>query len=149
MPQVTGAMTSRELVVEISTNGTVWTGVSGAATNITPSGGGRTTGETYTYDGDNPIITVGKIQPFELGVTAVYTEGTSDLFETVRPIFESGGDLWMRWAPRGGQSGEFMFTTGAGKVTALTYPSSPANDGAPIMTGMTWRGQRPTKSTIV
>jgi hypothetical protein len=148
MAQVTGAISSKDYSIEISTNGSSWTAVSGAVTTITPSGGGKTTGETYTFEGDDPLVTVGKNQPFELAMTAVYTEGASDLFETARPVYENGSDFYVRWSPKGGQSTEFMFTTGAGKITNLTYPGGDAGNGGPIMTGLTWRGKKPTKSVV-
>jgi hypothetical protein len=146
MAQITGAVSSNSFKVEISTNGSSWTDISGAANTLEYEGGGKTTGETYTFDGDNPIVTVGKSEPAEVTVAAVYTEGASDTFETIRPLYEAGSDLYLRWSPKGGQTGEFVFTTGAGKVTELVYPAGDASSGDPIMTGFTWRGPKPTKS---
>jgi hypothetical protein len=148
MAQVTGAMSSAEGRLWVSTDGSAWTDVSGATTTVVPSGGGKMTGETYTLDGDNPIVTSGKNTPFELAITAVYTEGASDLFEIVRPLFEAGSPVYVRWSPKGGQTGEFMFTSAAGRVTALTYPGLAADNGNPIPTGLTWRGPKPTKSVV-
>lgn len=146
MPQITGGDSARNLKLEVSTNGTVWTNVSGAASTVGTSGGAKATGESYTFEGDDPIVTSGKSQPFEVTVTALYTEGASDLFEIARPIYEAGTAFYLRWSPLGGQTGEFVFTTGIGRLTALTYPGGDAAAGGPIMTGLTWRGPKPTKS---
>ena len=148
MAQITGAISSKDYVVEYSTNGSSWTDASGAVTTISPTGGGKITGETYTFSGDDPLVTVGKNQPFEIAITAVYTEGVSDLFEIARVPFENGTAFYLRWSPKGGQTGEFMFTTGEGRLTALTYPGGDAANGGPIMTGATWRGKKPTKSVV-
>jgi hypothetical protein len=107
------------------------------------------TGETYTFLGDGPIVTSGKSQPMDLTITAVYTEGVSSLFNTARAPWADGTNFYVRYSPRGGQTGETMFTTGAGRVTSLTFPSVDAASGAPIMTGLTWRGAAPTPSTVV
>lgn len=149
MAQITGAMSSANVKVEVSTNGTTWTDVSGAAATVEPGGGNKMTSETYTFDGEDPIVVTGKNEPFELTITAVYTEGASDLFEIARPVFESGGSFWVRYSPAGGQTGEFQFTTAAGRLTDLTYPSTDASTADPIMTGIVWRGARPTKSVVV
>lgn len=146
MPQITGAVSSSSYKVEISTNGSTWTDISGAANTVSTSGWEKMTGETYTFDGDNAIVTVGKSQPGEIAVALVYTEGASDAFEVVRAVFEAGSSLYVRYAPKGGQTGEFVFTTGAGVVSSFTYPAGDAASGDPIMTGFTWRGPRPTKS---
>lgn len=146
MAQVTGATAAISGKLEISTDGTTYTDISGATTTVAISGGGRTVGETYTLDGDTPLVTVGKSQPLDLTVTCVYTEGGSDVFEVMRVPWESGGDIWVRWAPKGGQTGEFVFTAGPGKVSNFNYPPMDATSGNPIMTGFVYHGPRPTKS---
>lgn len=148
MAQITGFFSAKDARIEVSTDGTTWTDISGAANSVTPSGGGRMTGETYTFDGDNPIVTVGKSQPWDLTITAVYTEGATDVFMLLLPIWESGGDVWVRYAPKGGQTGEKMLTAGPGKLTAFNYPTISAQEGTPVMTGFTYHGPKPAVSTV-
>ena len=149
MAQTTGHMSSEAGRVWVSADGSAWTDISGTATTVGLTGGGKTTAETYTLDGDNPLVTSGKSTPVDYTVTGVYTEVANELFEFVRPYFEGGTVMWIRYSPRGGQTGEKMFTIPvAGRVTALTYPSLAADSGAPIMSGFTLRGQRPTVSTV-
>lgn len=147
MAQVTGAVSASDAKIEVSTDGSSWTNVSGMANTVTMTGGGRTTGETYTFDGDGPIVTSGKSQPFEITLGGVYTEGASDLFNLAYTPWKNGTDFYVRWSPKGGQTGEKVYTTGAGRITALTFPNGDAASGAPIMTGVTWRGAAPTIST--
>lgn len=148
MAQITGAVSSADVKIEVSTNGSTWTNVSGAAGTVEPSGGNKITSESYTFDGDDPIVTTGKNEPFEMKITAVYTEGASDLFEIARPVYESGGAFYVRYSPKGGATGDFQYTTAAGRLTDLTYPSTDASSADPIQTGITWRGARPTKSVV-
>jgi hypothetical protein len=146
MAQITGAISSNSFKIEISANGSSWTDISGAANTITPTGGEKATGETYTFDGDNPIVTTGKSQPWEAEVAVVYTEGASDAPEIVRPIYENGTDFYLRYSPKGGQTGEFVYTAGPGKASNFVYPGGDASSGDPVMSGFTYRGPKPTKS---
>lgn len=146
MSQITGADSARNAKIEISTNGSSWTDISGAANTLNATGGARQTGETYTFDGDNAIVTVGKATLMDYAVTFVYTEGGSDGFETIRPVWENTTDLYLRWSPKGGQTGEFMYTTGPGKVSAFSYPNVDAASANALMSGFTLRAPKPTKS---
>lgn len=146
MAQITGADSARNAKIEISTNGTVWTDISGAANTLTVSGGARATGETYTFDGDNPLVTVGKSQPADIACTFVYTEGGSDAFVTLLTPYENGSDVWIRWWPRGGQTGEFGFTAGPGKLSAFSYPNVDAGSATPTMSGFTLHATKPQRS---
>jgi len=149
MPQTVGQLSGKTSTVELSAAGTAWTAIGGSATTLAPSGGGRQRSEAYTFDGDSPLVTIGKGELFDITVTGLYTEIANELFEFVRPIFEAGGDLHVRFTVKGAGTGNFIFTAGPGKVTALTYPSITAADATPVMTGFVWRGPRPVKSSAV
>lgn len=149
MAQVTGAISGKDVLVQVSTDGAAWTDISGAATTVTPSGGNRMRAETYTFDGDSPITTIGKQEPMELVVTIVYTEGASDAFETLRPLWENGSAAFVRYSPKGGQTGEKMYTSPSGHIIALNFPTVAADNAAPVMSGFTWRGGRLIPSTVV
>lgn len=146
MAQITGADSARNAKIEVSTDGSAWTDISGAANTLSVSGGGRATGETYTFSGDNAIVTVGKSQPADITCTFVYTEGGSDAFATLITPWENGSDVWIRWWPKGGQTGEFGFTSGPGKLSSFTYPGADAGSAAPLMGGFTLHSVKPTKS---
>lgn len=133
MAQITGAISSREYQIMTSPDGSVWTDRSGAAVQITPAQGTRKTGQTNTFDGDLPITTAGKRQAQLFHVEFVYTEGASDLYEVARIAFEAIADFYVRYAPKGGQTTEFLFTTLAGKIQNLDYPVGDANKGDPVL----------------
>lgn len=148
MAQVTGAISSKDFLIEVGTDGTNWTDVSGAASTIEASGGAKMYEDSYTMEGDNPIVTVGKNESQELTLTAIYTEGASDLFELARPAYEAGSPFYIRWSPKGGQAGHKMYTAGPGLLTDLTYPSGDASSAAPVMTGIVFHGPRATPTTV-
>ncbi len=147
MAQISEAFTLRNCKVEISTNGTNWQNISGYANSIEVSGGERQSGEVFTFDGDTAIITVGKREPLEVTVRVVYDESTSGPFETVRNAYENGTSLHVRWAPRGGTTGHFLFTADPGPVTSIKYPSGEVS-GDPIMVEFTVKTPKITKGTV-
>lgn len=146
--QTTGALSARNATIEISNDGATWSDISGFANSVEPSGGNRQTGEAYTLDGDTAIITSGKREPLEIQVNIVYTEGTTDPFETVRAAYEAGTNLYVRWAPKGGQSGEFRFTADAGPLAEFQYPVTTASEAAPIMAGFKVKTAKVTKAVV-
>src|SRR5690349_14338311 len=132
MSQTTGAMSSIDARMQTSPDGTNWTDHSGEATRVTPTGGGRQTGSRNTLEGDFPVVTNGKRILMDVEVEYLYTEGASDLFEVVRAAYEAGTALYVRWAPKGGQTGEFQFTTTVGRITDFLYPPVDAESADPI-----------------
>ena len=148
MAQTTNAMSFKSNKIEISTNGTAYTDISGFANSVDVGGGDRQAGEAYTYDGDTAIIAIGKREPVEVTVKVVYTEGTGDPFETVRAAYEDGSALYLRWSPKGGSTGAFQFTTSAGYVTTLGYPVGEAGSGDPVLIEFTLKCASITKSVV-
>src|SRR5512138_502700 len=104
MAQTTNSVWGGAAKVEISTNGSSWTDISGHSAKVTPSGGDRQTGQAYTFDGEDPIVKVGKKNPREMRVDIIYTEETNDAFEVARAQFEAagGGAMYVRYSPDGG-----------------------------------------------
>lgn len=149
MAQVTGQFSAASGKVEISDDGTTWTNISGALNTLEVTGGGRMIGETYTLDGDNALVTVGKSEPQEVNCAFVYTEGASEAFEVLRPLEAAGEPVWLRWSPGGGTTGDFMFTMSNARLSNIVYPGFDAGSGDPIMSGFTARGPRAAKSVVV
>lgn len=132
MAQTTGAVSFRNCKIEMSPNGSTWTDISGFANSISIEGGERMIGETFTLDGDTPIITPGKRGSFDLTSKIVYTEGVSDPYEVFRAAYEAGSDLYFRWSPKGGTTGQFQFTTDKCIVITPAYPSGEASSADAI-----------------
>lgn len=148
MAQTTGAVSARNSVLEMSTNGTAWTDISGFATSIEPGESARQFEETYTFDGDAPIVTTGKKESVEITAKVVYTEGSTDAFEVVRAAFENQTPVYFRWAPKGTATGNFRFTTSEGKVLTFKYPMLDASSAEAIPCELTIRCSSITKSVI-
>lgn len=137
MAQTTGQVPQACGKVEISTNCSDYTDVSGQFQSVADTTQNRKSGEAYTFDGDTAIIAAGKREPMELTFVIVYTETDAEAYEVIREQFETacGGDLCVRYSPRGGDAGEEQLTTATGILTSFTYPPMDASAGGPIMGG--------------
>jgi hypothetical protein len=150
MAQTTGAFSAVNALVEVSTNGSAWTDISGFSNKVDPGDATRASGEVYTHDGDTAIITGGKREPLEIEYSFVFTHGAGDVFEVVRAQFETagGGPLYVRWAPKGSTTGNFRFTSDAGVVTKFLYPGADAEEPKAAMGGFTLKTPKVTKALI-
>lgn len=136
MTQVADAMSGVAGYVAISTDGNSWTDVSGYANYVEPDPQARTSGETYTFDGDTGIVTFGKREPIEVMVRIVYSEGASSPYDTLRTAHETagGGRMQVRWAPKGSTAGNQQFSTGSdSKISEFPYPAPDAGSADPIL----------------
>jgi len=128
--------------LEISVDDCVsWTDISGEAQSISGTEQTVMSGEAYTFSGDTALPGGGKREPMELEVVIVYTEADDEAYQLVRNAFEEagtcGGEICLRWSPRGGSAGHEQLTTGSGQLTSFTYPAMDASAGGPIMVGFT------------
>jgi len=142
------AETMKNCLVEISANGTTWTDISAAANSVSVDGGERMAEALYTFGVDVATITTGPREPLEVTVRLVYTEGSSDAFETVRAAYEDGELLYVRWSPRGGNTGDFRYTSGAGVIKSLNYPGGEAGSAEVVMCEFVLRTPQVTKSVV-
>lgn len=136
MTQVTDAMSGVAGYVAVSTDGSNFTDISGYANYVEPDPQARTSGETYTFDGDTGIVTFGKREPVEIMVRIVYSEGASSPYDTLKTQHETagGGRLQVRWAPKGNTAGNQQFTSGTdSKISEFPYPAPDATSGDPVL----------------
>jgi len=148
MAQTTTSVSNRSYIVEVSTDGSAWSDISGSSSAVEDMEQERESGEAYTQDGDTAIIQTGKRKPIEPKVKLVYTPTTGEGFELVRAAFEAGTALYLRVAPAGAATGKARFTSGAGWVTKFTYPPLDTEDGKPIMVGFTMKVPSMTRALI-
>lgn len=136
MTQTTGGFSATNAKIEFSINGSSWIDISGWANSLKPGSGTRQSGVRFTHDGDTAIITGGKRSSIDIDCQVVYTEGTADIFEKLRTQFEiaGGGPAYLRWTPKG--TG-FIFTTPAGILKKLDYPSTDTEDPKPVAISFT------------
>lgn len=148
MAQTTGAMARSGFKVEVSVNGTDWTDISGAATNVTNEGGENLVGDQMTATGGYAIVTAGdKTEPRNFTVSCVYTETAGEPWKIVIARHE-GTDktIAVRWSPAGGATGTQRFGTSvdaAGAdlvpIVSCTHPEMDASSGDPALFEFTVR----------
>ena len=148
MTQTTGHTTLRNMQVEISSDNTNWTDISGEFNSLDVSGGEITTGEAYTADGDLPLVGIGKIALTEAKLKVIYVETSGSAWNTFFDAYVNGTDVYMRYSPKGGNSGNLRFTSGKGFVTSPVYPKGEVSDGVPTMCELTFKCPGFSKSTI-
>lgn len=135
MAQTTEQLSAVNASVEYSTDGSAWTDISGFANMVTPDPQTRMSGIAFTFDGDSGLVTFGKREPFSLRVRVVYTEDASSAWEALRAIWETagGGAIYLRYSPKGSDTGDFEFTTPETRISEFNYPSIDASSPDPIM----------------
>jgi hypothetical protein len=148
MAQTTGAVGIRAAYVGFSSDGAAWTDLGAAARVFDPGERTMMVGSAHTLDGANPILTPGKYEEQEVTVDFLYTETANEAFELLRARHEAGGVVYLRYAPKGNTSGNFMYTSGAGYVRTLSGPGMDAGEAAPLGGSATVVVPSMTKSTI-
>jgi len=147
MAQTTDQISAKDCTIEISSDGSSWTDISGWTNSITPGGGDRASGSAQTHDGDTPVHTIGKRSLRTLDVNVIYTEGGTDPIETIRGYYENGTKVYLRYSPAGGASGDFMYT-GQGYFLTPPQPAADAGSGDPLAVSFTFECPVLTKSTV-
>jgi len=149
MPQTTGAYSNACSQVEISTDGVIFTDISGSTQSVTGTEQSKMSGEAYTFDGRGPIVKGGKFEPVELAFSIVYTEILTEAYEIARAVFEQEGcevEVYVRWSPSGGVVGGSLLTA-FGPIVNFTYPAIDASTANPIMAGFTVKAGQIVTST--
>ena len=150
MAQTSDSIWGGAAKVEISTDGSDWTDISGHANKVMPDDAARRVGEKYTFDGETPIVKVGKRESISISVGIIYTEEAADAYEVARGQFEStgGGSFYLRWAPGGGDSGEKQYTTDEGFVKSFPYAPVDSEEDGPMSLEFEVQTADITSSTI-
>jgi hypothetical protein len=149
MAQTTGAIGSKDFIIETSPDGTIWTDRSGQIVRISPAPITRRVGQTNTFGStDTAIVTAGQRPAVTYHLDMLYTEVSSELWEIARISIEAGADFYIRYAPKGGQTGEFRFTSAVGKLSSLDYPVADANSGDPVYAGVDFITPGFTKAVV-
>ena len=150
MAQTTNSIWGGAGKVEISINGSDWTVISGHAQRVMPDEVTRRTGEKWTFDGEYPIVKVGKRNSIGITVGIIYTEQAADANDIVRGQFESegGGTLYLRWSPSGGSGGDYQYTTDAGFVSAFNYAPIDSEEDGPMDVDFSMQCAQIIQSTV-
>lgn len=150
MTQTTTATNFSAAYIGFSTDGTTWTNVSGSSAGVVVEGGEVQVGNAYTADGNYPITKVGKMGNVSLRIRIVYSETTGEAYAMAKTAYEGlpTANLYVRWSPGGGGSGDYGYTTSAGYVTLPPYPGGEVDDPNPIVTEVNLVCSTITQSTI-
>lgn len=126
-------MSSKDAVVHLDvTNSDFSTAVAicSEVTQVEVSGGEYETATKARLCGLAPFTYGGNLQPFDVVVTAFFTDGeTTDLHETLEGA--KGDTVYLRWSPAGGATGDRRFT-GSGILYRVDLPSLDAESADPI-----------------
>lgn len=127
MPQTTGAIPRSNFQAQVSTDGNTWTDISGQAVTVQRSDGDQMIGEQNTADGSSPVVTGSNKKAAEtITVSAVYTEGPTEAYETVSARYRGATKtIFFRWAPKGGiatVAGNNVFTCANDAGTPIAVP---------------------------
>lgn len=148
MAQTTGATSARSAVVEFSTNGSSWTDCSGFANKVEIDGGERETGTAPTFDGDTMVLTAGKRGTLTIKMTALYTEGASEIFEAARTAWQAGTAFYFRWTVKAASTGNFRYTTSSGFIVNAILPGPDTTNGDPVAIEIELETPEVTKAAI-
>ena len=133
--------------MQFSTNGTDWTDLSDNATvEIPPDLGVRPTTSLRPYGYDVDIIIPGRRPAMVLVITYDYQDAARD--NTIRQAWEAHTPFYIRWAPRGNLSGNFLFTSDAGYILSPPLPNAEAHTAAVTLDRFTFTCAQFTQSTI-
>lgn len=123
MSQTVGAFFGGDFDIEVSTNGTAWTRISGSVKSIDEVTQARMHGEAYTAEGVYAIVTAGKYEPIILTINALYTETASEAFDLIRGYWSAQTPVFVRFSPLGvGATNRAVFSASANGTTAAAVP---------------------------
>ena len=135
MAQTTAQMSMSNCKIEAKIAAGSWVDIGGESTKIEVEGGERQSGEAWTAVGDAPVLTKGKREKYTITGSVVYTEGVSTPWKLLHDAHRSGDLVQVRWAPKGGASGDYQFSTAtAGNVFKnCNLPSGEFGSGDPVL----------------
>jgi hypothetical protein len=146
MAQTTGGISQGVFTVEVSTDGSAWTDISGQATTVNLSGGDQIVGAQNTAEGSAPVVTnSNKLEALTVEVNFLYTETSGEAFRVVKVRFD-GTDktIFFRYTPKGNVTANKRYTATNDANTAVKVPivsclppSTDAGSGDPAMAAFT------------
>lgn len=140
MPQTTTAINTIDGIIELSTDGSTWTNVSGSSNKVEVSPLTIDDGSAASLEGQYKIVRVGKYNAAEITFTIFYTETASEAYAILYARKNvAGRTLYARWAP-GGYNGDYRFFTAdgngnksPGRITEFPLPGVNADEAGPAL----------------
>lgn len=135
--------------IEVSIDaGSNWTDISGQTNSLVPEGGDREIGTFFDAQNDTPTLGAGKRSPLDISVRVKYGETAGQGYDILESAYENKTEILVRWSPKGGQSGERLYTSDSGFVRTHKYPGQEVESGDPIRAEDVITVSKVTKSTI-
>lgn len=157
MAATTDAFAQGNFAVAVSDDGTTWTDICGEATNVNPGDPEHNVGEQHVACAEFPILTPSnKVAAREIQVDVVYTETGTEAFEIVYAMWlATDKQIYLRWSPKGGSTGDNQFTTsadgstaGPGILTSCTLPEQDASSEDPAVFSFTVKAAAVIKAAV-
>ncbi len=136
MAQTTGAITGSAAAVWLKVASGSYVDHSGTAQSVDVATASRVNDSTFTFDGDNPIILLGKEEAVEVTVNFLYTEVALEMWEVAEAAFQAGSAVQVKWEPKG-TSGKQVETMATGYITSIDYPAVDASSAGPVVASIT------------
>jgi len=139
MAQTTTALTLNDSVIEVSTDGTTWTDISGAMNSFEPSGGDRKAGAGHSLASDSPIVRAGKPSEVTVKMKIYYTETAGEAVTLVQAWYLANTPVHLRQKPRGTLATYWQFK-GLGYFLKPVFPGSDSENEKPVTLDLAWTG---------
>jgi hypothetical protein len=151
MAQVTGQITGASFYAAVSTDGSSYTDVSGAATLVEPKATQRKHGEAYTGGSeDYPAKAYGKLEAQEWELTVIYTKAANEPYDLLRDALVANTRLNLRYCPEGNTQNNERFTLSgtAVRVVELDFPKAEGSEENPVVCKAVFAGPTVTQDVV-
>lgn len=150
MAQVTGQTTGADFYAAVSTDGSSYTDISGAATMVEPKTRERKHGERFSGEGDYPVKAYGKQEAQEWELTVIYTKTAGQAYALLKTAYAAKTRLNLRYAPEGNTTANDRFTLSGSdvRVVELDFPTSDASEENPVVVKALFAGGTYTEDTV-
>lgn len=141
MAQTTAAINGVASTVSVKVASGSYVDISGSTQSVDAATATVMNSDTYTFDGSNAIILLGKFEPVDVTVNVLYTEvASTEAFMIVSAAFAAKSAVQVKWLPKGSASGANTIETNAtGYITSIDYPAVDASSADAIMASFTVR----------
>ena len=142
-------LTFRNVKAEISVDGgTNWVNISGQKNSLVVEGGDREIGTFFDAANDTPTLGAGKRGELEITLRIKYTETAGEAHTILGDAYENATETLVRYSPKGGASGDRMYTSDAGYVKTNPFPGQEVESGDPLRTEFVVVVGKLTKSVV-
>lgn len=151
MAQVTGGTTAANFYAAVSTDGSSYTDVSGAATLVEPKAVTRKHGEAYTGGSeDYPAKAYGKLEAQEWELTVIYTKTANEPYDLLHDAINGNTRLNLRYCPEGNTQNNERFTLSGTmvRVVELDFPTADGSEENPVVCKAVFAGPTYTRDTV-